>query len=468
MIIPVELIAQASAERMGYCLVEGALVTAFASCLLRVVPGRNAGTRFAVWFSALVAIAALPLFGSAGGWGVRTVQSGTATSHAAITLPGSWALYVFGVWAALAGLALARVGAGFWQLYALRKSCVRVDASTLDPMLREALERWRQSRRVEICTSERVHAPVAIGFAGPAVVLPKELMEDLSTPELRQILLHELAHLRRWDDWTNLVQKIVKALLFFHPAVWWIERRVSLERVIACDDAVLKETASPRAYAECLTHLAEKNLLRRSAALAQAAVSRLRQTSLRVARILDGNRPAASTQVWKPAVPLVAVFALACVALLVHAPKLVAFEDRPPNNLPVVASTKQAGTVAKVPGSTLAVAKPIQARAEGREPIDSGARVAAKVARPNMDSQRIADLAFFQNGMEQAASGPTPVQVKDSDANHFVVSETYLLVVEGNQVGSPNPATYQICVWCVTVLRLRSNPASKKIQRKVT
>jgi beta-lactamase regulating signal transducer with metallopeptidase domain len=70
--------------------------------------------------------------------------------------------------------------------------------------------------------------------------------------------LHELAHLRRYDDWTNLAQKLVKALFFFHPAVWWIEKQVSLEREMACDDAVLAETASPRAYAECLAHLAEK------------------------------------------------------------------------------------------------------------------------------------------------------------------------------------------------------------------
>ena len=92
----------------------------------------------------------------------------------------------------------------------------------------------------------------------PVVVVPGWVMQELSADELNQILLHELAHLRRWDDWTNLAQKVVKALFFFHPAVWWIEKRVSLEREMACDDAVIAETASPRAYAECLTHLAER------------------------------------------------------------------------------------------------------------------------------------------------------------------------------------------------------------------
>src|SRR6202011_3024466 len=97
----------------------------------------------------------------------------------------------------------------------------------------------------------------------PLVVIPAWARQELSTTELQAILLHELAHLRRWDDWTNLVQKIVGALLFFHPAVWWIEQRLSLEREMACDDVVLAETVSPRGYAECLLSLAEKSLLRR-------------------------------------------------------------------------------------------------------------------------------------------------------------------------------------------------------------
>ena len=72
------------------------------------------------------------------------------------------------------------------------------------------------------------------------------------------ILLHENAHLRRWDQWTNLAQKIVTALFFFHPAVWWIENRLTLEREMACDDIVLAQTASPRDYASFLISFAEK------------------------------------------------------------------------------------------------------------------------------------------------------------------------------------------------------------------
>ena len=115
--------------------------------------------------------------------------------------------------------------------------------------------------------------------------------------------------------------------LFFHPAVWWIEKKLALEREMACDDMVLASTTSPRAYAECLVSLAEKSFLRRGLALAQAAVDRLRNVSLRVSQILDVNRPRA-TRVWRPAPALVGGVSLVCLVALSHAPtRLVSFED---------------------------------------------------------------------------------------------------------------------------------------------
>jgi hypothetical protein len=176
------------------------------------------------------------------------------------------------------------------------------------------------------------------------VIFPGWLIEELSPDEVNQILLHELAHLRRRDDWTNLVEKLVKAMLFFHPAVWWIESKVSLEREMACDDAVLAETARPRAYAECLTHVAEKTLIRRSLVLAQAALGRVRQTSLRVARILDANRPRQTGHAWRSAVPLLAGFAITCTLLVSNQRQLIAFQDAGPNApSPVIAASSSLG-----------------------------------------------------------------------------------------------------------------------------
>ena len=155
------------------------------------------------------------------------------------------------------------------------------------------------------------------------------MLESTPAEELKYILLHELAHLRRRDDWTNLAQKILKALFFFLPSVWWIERRLSLDREMACDDAVLVHSGTPHGYAECLAHVAERSFLRKQIALAQAAVGRVRQLTARVTRILDPERPRAS-QLWKPAVPVVMVVALLCAVPASFTPELIGFADNTP------------------------------------------------------------------------------------------------------------------------------------------
>ena len=92
-----------------------------------------------------------------------------------------------------------------------------------------------------------------IGFFSPRILIPEELFERLTTMELEQIVLHEMGHLRRADDWMNLVQKIGLVLVPLNPALLWIERRLCFERELACDDAVLRSTRAPKAYATCLT-----------------------------------------------------------------------------------------------------------------------------------------------------------------------------------------------------------------------
>src|SRR5262249_46013817 len=106
-------IAQISATGIADCLVEGTLVAVFAAGLLRVSRKENAGVRFAVLFSALAVIAALPFVGNLGApLGVKT-----ASAHAPVTVPGAWALYLFVAWAVIAAVGLARVGAGLVHLY---------------------------------------------------------------------------------------------------------------------------------------------------------------------------------------------------------------------------------------------------------------------------------------------------------------------------------------------------------------
>ena len=320
-----QVLAQIFADRMLNGVGEGILLAVFGWALLRVRGRQNSSTRFAVWFSVMVAIAALPFFGSMG----FTKTALAHTSHSAFQLPASYAADIFVVWALVAAAGLAKIAFGFWQLRRLRRSCKVMDPTNLDPVLRVTLAEFGASRRVMICTSERVRTPAAIGFFRPAIVFPPWILQELSASELNAVLLHELAHLRRWDDWTNLAQEIMRALFFFHPAFWWIGRGLALEREMACDDFVLANNSNPRAYAQCLVSVAEKSFLRRGLALAQAVAGRMQQTTQRVMRILDAERPTA-TNVYRPALGLVAAFSAVCLVALPHAPRLVAFDGQGP------------------------------------------------------------------------------------------------------------------------------------------
>src|SRR5262249_24160486 len=338
-------------DRMLISLIEGTLLAVAVTLLLRFLPRKNSQTRFGGWLTARRAILVLPLVRG----GFRPPELNSMPGHALITLSSAWATYVVGIWAAIAGGGLMRVAAGVWQLRRLPGSCRQLSPELLGPELHEAINKLR-SRRVSILVSERVEVPCAIGFFRPAIVLPPWILEDLAANELKYVILHELAHLERWDDWSNLAQKLVKALLFFHPGVWWIEHKLSLDREMACDDAVVARAGSARLYAECLATVAEKSFLHRQYALVQAAVDRVRQLSLRVASILDRDRPKTS-RLWKPALPMVTAFAMLCAFSVSWTPELVRLSGPP------------AGAASK--GSAAVRAPAEAARAAGNQPWPS-------------------------------------------------------------------------------------------------
>jgi len=441
-----ETLAPIFAGRMLNSVVEGIAVALSAWVLLQVVGRRNSSTRFAVWFFALLVIGVFPWLG-----GVAPSAPG-GMARPAITLPNSWALDVFAVWSVIASVGLAGVGIGLWRLRELRRDCTPIDAQSLDPMLRRTLLEFRSRRPVTLCVSDGLRVPTALGFLNPLIVIPAWAMKELSPAELNSILIHELAHLQRRDDWTNLAQKIVRALLFFHPAVWWIERELSLEREMACDDVVLAKTSNPRAYAQCLVSLAEKSFMRRGLALAQAAVNRMRQTSLRVTQILHGKRSGA-TAVWKPALYLAAAFSAVCVISVSRTPELVAFESSAPN----VIATSSAAT-SRLAGTFLA-ANSVQLAKE---------TVPTKIDRPLIGHPKDAELAMAKpvvarRGTVREGFAEAEVQLPELNPGSLVQAKmvvpdeaagsehAVLVVMRSQQYDVSGTMVWTICVWRVTV-----------------
>ncbi len=92
------------------------------------------------------------------------------------------------------------------------------------------------------------------------ILLPVAALSGWSPDQLEMVLLHELAHVRRWDTLVNLIQRLVESALFFHPAVWIVSGWVRREREHCCDSVVVARTGRARAYAETLLALADADV----------------------------------------------------------------------------------------------------------------------------------------------------------------------------------------------------------------
>jgi beta-lactamase regulating signal transducer with metallopeptidase domain len=427
-------------ERVLNSIPEGLLIAAFAWILLRLAGRQNSGTRFAVWFAALLAIGALPF--------VPAVQVGGSVAravHAEVTLPSAWAGVLFGIWAVITLIASIRLGAGLWRVRSLRRNAAIL--STVDPVIRKTVDECKAIRTVEVCTSSEVRVPTAIGFLNPAILIPEWAVAELSPEELRAIILHEFAHLRRRDDWTNLLQKVIRTFFFFHPAVLWIERRLSLEREMACDDAVLAETENPHLYARCLVSLAERSFLRRSVAMAQAAISRAKDTSLRLAQILDVDRPKA-TRVFSPAVAAVAAFAGLSFVAIPNAPRFVAFQPPVSSSAGEVASSVATPAAPHVPASMVV---PASAHSDLSK-VEPG-KVKFAIA-----NHRIRESAKAPRGvLSKRRNAAQPPLVVEANAKPDVLrAPQYLVVTQSTEYVRQGSAVVTYSVWRVTLVTRKS------------
>ncbi len=107
---------------------------------------------------------------------------------------------------------------------------------------------------------ERLPQALASGVLRPVILLPAAWVSQLDGVVLEAVIAHELAHLRRWDLAINWVQRVVEAVLFFHPVVWWCSKQIRAQREMCCDELALAAVDDRLGYAKALADLARRDV----------------------------------------------------------------------------------------------------------------------------------------------------------------------------------------------------------------
>jgi beta-lactamase regulating signal transducer with metallopeptidase domain len=170
----------------------------------------------------------------------------------------SWPRWAAAFWLAGVAVCLGRAVRGVIGVGRLRRRCRDLTDPHILALAEGLCSRLRLARRVRFLVSEEIGVPAAMGALFPAVLLPAAMLCGVPTEQLRAILAHELAHLRRWDYLVNLWQMLVEALLFFNPFAWWISHQMRIEREACCDQLAVGECQSPVQYVEALAAVLER------------------------------------------------------------------------------------------------------------------------------------------------------------------------------------------------------------------
>lgn len=224
--------------------------------------------------------------------GEREPGAPTVGSSLAAAGGGHGVFYqVGGLLLVLGALAVGlRIGAGWLGVRRLLRAAPEVRDPQWLTLLHDAQRELGVRRRVRLLRSQRSGTPLCAGTLHPAIVLPRQA-HSWSAARRRLVLLHELAHIRRYDCLTQLVAQAACALHWFNPLVWLAASRMQSERELACDDLVLGAGTLPSTYAADLLELA-RGLAPAPARLAAASVAMVGRGRLahRLTALLDGRR----------------------------------------------------------------------------------------------------------------------------------------------------------------------------------
>lgn len=134
-------------------------------------------------------------------------------------------------------------------------------------LLERIAEQHKTPRSLPLLVSAHIDGPITVGFLKPVILFPTAYVNKISLEEAEAILLHEIAHIKRYDYLFNIALITIETILFFNPFVWLISRHIKIEREQSCDDYVTRSIQNPVVYARTLLHV---ELLRNEYKTAQA------------------------------------------------------------------------------------------------------------------------------------------------------------------------------------------------------
>lgn len=254
--------------------------------------------------------------------------------------------WVVAAWMIGVAILSTRLLLGWRHLTRLRRSADRAAAEHLRPLLDRIGQQLRIVRQVQLAVSSRINSPVVIGWIKPLILLPPAVVVGLPARQLEMVLAHELAHIRRYDHFINLFQTIVETLLFYHPVVLWVSRRIRIERENACDDLAVEVTDNRLAYVEMLATL-EK--LRQPAPRLVLAIHD-GQILSRIRRLVEQGRPGRQYGLTLPSLVLATLLATAVG---------IGLMPEPSDNLDVL-ETAPATLAASEPEPAMSAPEPVQ------------------------------------------------------------------------------------------------------------
>jgi beta-lactamase regulating signal transducer with metallopeptidase domain len=282
---------------------------------LRLCSRVGAQLRFAALGVAFVVLLATPLLN------LLAHSSPAGAPGATVQLSETWEYAIAILWVILMA---ARAVQLIVHLRRVRVTWKRATSISAEANVLTLLQRCRRS--VELCASADIDSPCVIGFWSPRLLVPEWLLAKLSSEDMRQIVLHELEHLRRRDDWLNLMQKVGLVLFPLNPGLLWVDHKLAVERELACDAGVVAWTTQPFEYARCLTRLAEHRSQYRKLALSLAAWSRQSELGRRVLSLLQPASTWSARHARFVTALLVLIFA-GSGAVMARMPHFVTFTD---------------------------------------------------------------------------------------------------------------------------------------------